>query len=132
MKQTYYLTPVAKPRMTQRDRWKKRPVVEKYYVYKDTLRILSKGIDLPDTFIAVFHMPMPKSWSKKKKGAMDGKPHQQKPDVDNLVKALMDCLAPEGDEKVWGVMAFKYWTSDPRVDLEEMPSSILDRYQTPH
>ena len=31
-----------------------------------------------------FIMPMPKSWSKKKRAAMDGKPHTARPDIDNL------------------------------------------------
>ena len=28
---TLNITPVAKPRMTQSDKWKKRPIVEKYW-----------------------------------------------------------------------------------------------------
>ena len=33
---------------------------------------------------------MPKSWSLKKKKAMNGKPHRQTADIDNLLKALID------------------------------------------
>ena len=33
----FNVNPVAKPRMTQRDKWKKRPVVDKYYAYKDEM-----------------------------------------------------------------------------------------------
>jgi len=33
------------------------------------------------------YLPMPKSWSKKKKSAMAGRPHRQKPDRDNIDKA---------------------------------------------
>ena len=43
---------------------------------------------------------MPKSWSKKKKAEYDGKPHQQKPDIDNYLKGYMDALLDE-DCKVW-------------------------------
>jgi Holliday junction resolvase RusA-like endonuclease len=39
-----------------------------------------------------FVMPMPPSWSKKKREQHDGKPHQSKPDCDNMLKALMDAL----------------------------------------
>lgn len=55
-----------------------------------------------------FIMPMPKSWSKKKRAAMNGKPHTARPDIDNLVKALMDgmiCL--KDDCTVYAVRADK-------------------------
>ena len=32
------IQPVAKPRMTRSDRWKKRPVVLKYWQFKDALK----------------------------------------------------------------------------------------------
>ena len=37
---TLNIVPVAKPRMTQSDKWKKRPVVQKYWKYKDDLKLL--------------------------------------------------------------------------------------------
>ncbi|HDZ25419.1 hypothetical protein LCGC14_0456910 [marine sediment metagenome] len=42
----------------------------------------------------VFEMPIPKSWSKKKrKAAANGEmPHQTKPDIDNLIKLIADCM----------------------------------------
>ena len=36
--QIYYINPVSKPRMTQRDVWKKRPVVVKYHAFCDEMR----------------------------------------------------------------------------------------------
>ena len=39
---------------------------------------------------------------------MAGKPHQQKPDIDNILKGFMDCLLDE-DKKVWNITANKYW-----------------------
>jgi len=53
---------------------------------------------------------MPKSWSKKKKEEMYCQPHKQRPDLDNLIKALQDCLCEEDSHihtyldvsKVWG------------------------------
>ena len=50
----------------------------------------AKPIEGPLDIHAVFWMPMPPSWSAKKKDAMQGKPHTQKPDADNLVKAVCD------------------------------------------
>ena len=56
---------------------------------------------------------MPKSWSAKKKLAMRGKPHRQKPDIDNLVKAVIDSIYPEDDAAVPGIVARKRWKDAP-------------------
>ncbi len=56
----------------------------------------------------VFIMPMPKSWSKKKKKAMDGQPHQQVSDLDNMLKALLDSLFQD-DSHIWDIRATKLW-----------------------
>lgn len=105
------ITPIPKPRMVNSDRWKKRPVVEKYWKYKDALNLMApKNINWEHLSIK-FVMPIPGSWSKKKSLEMVGKPHQQTPDLDNLIKALKDCLLKqdcavwhyEDIKKVWGV-----------------------------
>jgi Holliday junction resolvase RusA-like endonuclease len=58
---------------------------------------------------------MPDSWSKKKRVAMCGNPHQSRPDLDNLLKGLADAVYPEDDsmissygsiEKVWAEHGF--------------------------
>ena len=103
----YHITPVSKPRQTRSDKWKKRPCVMKYRAFADECR--EQGIIIPNHGAhIVFQMPMPKSWSKKKKEEMDGMPHQQRPDVDNLAKALMDAVLKE-DCCVWDVRITKEW-----------------------
>lgn len=101
------VTPVGKPRMTQRDKWAKRPAVVRYYAYCDELRQKYKG-ELPERLQLVFLMPMPASWSTKKKAQMLGEPHQQKPDIDNLCKAVMDALAKD-DSYIHTIHANKLW-----------------------
>ena len=61
-------------------------------------------------------MTMPKSWSKKKKAAHVGKPHQVKPDLDNVLKGFMDALRTE-DASVYAVSASKFWSERPGVVL---------------
>ena len=107
----FYVTPMGKPRMTQRDKWKKRDVVVRYYALKDALRWEAKrnGWKPTPTLSITFYIPMPKSWSKKKKTEMMWEHHQEKPDLDNLVKAFKDCLYEEDKmvhtyvriQKVW-------------------------------
>ena len=108
------IAPVSKPRMTRADRWKKRQSVLKFFAFRDAVRQSSawKTLELldMDSFKIVFHVPMPKSWSKKKKTQYDGKPHQQRPDLDNYLKAWKDSVYEE-DAIVWNVEATKLWTS---------------------
>ena len=56
---------------------------------------------------------MPTSWSKAKKAKHFGKPHTQKPDGDNVAKAVMDGLTLAGvwpdDAVVWSLEIRKVW-----------------------
>jgi len=98
--------------MTQRDRWKKRDCVVRYHAFKDEVRL--RGIELGDKVVAEFRVPMPKSWSKKKKSDMAGQPHQQKPDIDNFLKSLLDACFDD-DSKVWSVTATKRWAEEGAI-----------------
>ena len=102
--------------MTRADTWKKRPCVVKYWAYKDELRRLIKknNIEIGKEIYVEFYMEMPKSWSKKKKLLLNNKPHEQRPDIDNLVKGLMDSLFKE-DSHVHTVCAKKIWRDNPGI-----------------
>lgn len=110
------IDPQAKPRMTHSDIWKHRPVVDKYYSFKDHLKMLCKlqHFDLPDKFKVEFFIAMPDSWSLKKRKLMEGKPHQQKPDLDNLLKAICDCLLTN-DAVVYHIEASKTWWEEGKI-----------------
>lgn len=95
---SYQIRPVPKPRMTKADRWKRRPCTQKYWDFKDKVKEL--GITFNNGDSITFIIPMPKSWSEKKRTNMDGQPHQQKPDIDNLYKALSDAVFDE-DSTIW-------------------------------
>lgn len=112
------IDPVPKPRMTQRDKWKKRPPVLRYREFCDQVR--EAGLMVPDDGAHItFYLPMPKSWSGKRRAEMNGAPHQQKPDVDNLVKALMDaCLAE--DQGVWDLRISKRWAESGAIEIHEV------------
>ena len=113
---SYPITPCPKPRQTRADKWKKRPPVLRYRAFADTCREL--GVAVPESGAKVtFILPMPKSWSKKKRAQMDGQPHQQTPDVDNLGKALLDAVY-EDDSCVWDIRMIKRWGVEGRIDIE--------------
>lgn len=110
------ITPVAKPRMVRGDKWKKRPCVLKYRTFCDEIR-LKHPKSLPQTIDLIFYMPMPKSWSKKKIAQMHLNPHQAKPDIDNLIKSVLDALCAD-DSYIWSIKATKLWTNEtPGIEI---------------
>lgn len=113
------IDPVPKPRMTRADRWKQRPAVMRYWAYCDKLREEVGVYEVPPTLSLVFNVPMPKSWSKKKKLEMEGKPHQQKPDIDNYEKAFLDALC-EDDSYVYALRGEKYWATSGSIEVETL------------
>lgn len=121
------ITPMPKPRMTRADAWKKRPVVQKYWAYKDELCLWcnEKDLTLGKTLIVQFDLPMPKSWSKKKKAEMLGQTHEARPDTDNLMKALKDCLLTE-DSQVHTELGRKRWSDHGAIRILELSHEESD------
>ena len=108
------IVPIPKPRMTQRDSWKKRPVVMRYFSFVDEMKMKANLMGLSTLPMEIkqirYVLPMPKSWPKKERAIMNNQPHLPKPDMDNLRKALQDAICKEDshiarvhkEEKIWG------------------------------
>ena len=111
----YEITPVPKPRMTRSDKWNRRPCVERYFEYRDQVR--AAGIEVPDGGACItFYMPIPAGLSKKKKAERLHQPHKIKPDLDNLIKGLLDAVTDE-DCTVWSYCAAKYWAEKGAIEV---------------
>ena len=115
------IEPCAKPRMTRRDRIPRlqSKTVRKYFDWKASMQLKlkecrAKAIDKKGLLICQFTIAMPKSWSKKKKQEMEGQHHRQRPDIDNLVKALMDAAYIE-DCTIHTINASKVWGSTGHI-----------------
>ena len=113
----YPITPVPAPRMTRRDRWAKRPCVLRYWAFRDEVRL--RGVTLPERGRIVFVLPMPASWPSASRADMNGKPHTAKPDIDNLIKALLDSLFTS-DAHIHTVQAEKRWGESGEIRIEEL------------
>lgn len=114
----YDIDPVAKPRMTRRDKWNPSKQALKYFAFKDECRL--KKVEVPESFSHVtFIVRMPKSWTKKKMREYDGKAHQQVPDVDNFAKAILDAVYGD-DSCVWDIRISKLWGYTGQIIVEQM------------
>ena len=78
------VVPMGAVRMTQSDKWKTNPnhldprkrqrgAVQRYFAFKTLLQLQANQMSyqLGETLDAVYIIPMPKSWSNKKKEKMD-------------------------------------------------------------
>ena len=116
----YPITPVPKPRQTRSDKWNVRPCVARYRAFADEVRL--RGVTVLSGDSVTFVIPMPKSWSKKKRAQMNGKPHMAKPDVDNLGKACFDACHSD-DSHIWKITLIKIWGESGSIRISRSTSS---------
>lgn len=98
--------------------------LEKYNRYKISLLAEAKRMRfvLPEQGAAVtFFIPVSKSWPKWKKEKMHMQLHQEKPDWDNLAKAMGDSLLIE-DKHIASIMITKRWVNQTTGWIEIMIS----------
>ena len=113
---TYNICPVAKPRMTRSDRWKKRPATAKYWKFVDQCKLEKVVLPCFNSHIT-FVLPLPKSYSGKRRKEWDGEPHTIRPDLSNLLKALEDALYQE-DSGIYDIHVTKVWGLTGKIIIE--------------
>lgn len=94
--------------------------LEKYNNYKIDLlaEAKRKNFTVPaHGFSVTFYMPVPKSWSQKKKKKHHGFLCQSRPDLDNLLKSFFDSLVSE-DKYICQYSACKRWVDFPNGWIE--------------
>lgn len=113
---SYNITPCPAPRMTRADSWKQRPCVLRYWEFKDACR--ENAITFDNGQDITFVIPFPKSYSKKKKTSLDGQPHTIKPDVDNLMKSVLDAIYKD-DSHIWHIGSIKkIWGFEGKIIIK--------------
>ena len=116
---TIHLSPLSKPRQSRSDVWRRRPVVLRWRAWADEIRLACQYEEfIPgNELVMEFYIPMPKSWSKKKRAEFVGEPHtQNRLDIDNLAKAVMDALIKD-DGCVHYLKAKKFWSEEGMIKL---------------
>ncbi len=127
------ITPVPKPRMTVSDKWKNREIVTRYFAFRDVIRYKSnlQGLrGIPGIVNSlIFRLPMPESWSRKKKDLLHGRPHEQTPDLSNLLKAFEDCWSEDRHIHTFRNLQ-KVWASSGSIELQiedmEEPTKLVE------
>jgi Holliday junction resolvase RusA-like endonuclease len=74
----------------------------------------------------IFTMPIPASFSKKKRKLLEGKAHLKTPDLDNLLKFFMDCangILWKDDVQVYAIHAGKEYGVTPETRAEVIEHS---------
>lgn len=109
---------MGKPRMTQQDKWIKRPCVLEYWDYKAAIRLVVGSLPADTHTVSwVAYFSMPKSWSKKKKARLAGERHQTRPDRDNVDKGILDALF-DNDSRVSDGSLSKRWDDGDGARIE--------------
>lgn len=123
------ITPQTWVRVTQKDKiffriprdklrpsgLKRRMRIERYNEYKVNVSAESKrvGFVLPEVGAGLlFYVPVPKSWSKKKKRMYHGTFHQSRPDLKNLLQAFEDSLMTEDKGIAYYTHLGKLWVNE--------------------
>lgn len=113
----YPINPVSAPRQVKRDKWNPSKHVQNYRAFRDEVRIRNVEIPLFGYHI-IFLLPMPKSWSLTRKQEKQYTPHLQRPDKDNLEKALLDAAFGE-DSHIYDGRVSKLWDFDGGILIAE-------------
>jgi Holliday junction resolvase RusA-like endonuclease len=120
------------------DLYKRKLRIVKYNDYKKELRKEATRVGLmfnetqtifpPAGAWIKFYIPVPVSWSKKKKRLHNFEPHQSKPDTSNLHKAFEDALLKE-DKIVWDYRASAFWYNSIKGYIEIVIDQVyLEKY----
>ena len=102
---------------------------KKYTKFRNDLAVIlsDKGYEKLEGLLYAqldFYMQIPKSWSKKKKLAKEGRYADNNVDVDNLVKAVLDgCegVFYENDNQIAMIRARKFYSINGRIQFELSP-----------
>ena len=120
--------PQGRPRMCRVGSGVRAVDPPKSRIYKETLQQMAKMAkpqmitDTPLNIVLQFVLPVPSSWSKKKQAkALAGEiVPQGKPDLDNLIKAVLDAMNDivwEDDSAIVEVAANKVYGDTPLVRM---------------
>jgi Holliday junction resolvase RusA-like endonuclease len=126
------LIPASRPRVVRRGGKSISFYPKKYSDFKNTMKILISKLehtdvipkDIPIEATLEINIPIPKSYSKKKKEKLVGSYHCKKPDIDNLVKSAFDSFNEvlyNDDSQIAFLKVIKKWSLVGSFSIEVKP-----------
>ena len=110
--------------------WRFTPRAKNYHLQMNELRdmIWDRKDELIKLILSwnyeiTFHMPMADSWSVKKKVTKYETFHDQKPDIDNMFKALTDTLfynTDYNDKDIFRINCYKIWDYEWFIEIKTL------------
>jgi len=117
-------TPKGRPRVTRSGHAytpKKTREAEEEMKWHLLSQWRQKPLTGPVSVILRFYMPIPKSYSAKKRKTLDGTAHIKRPDWDNCAKMVCDSmngLVIADDSQIWQCTTLKQYSFDPHIEIE--------------
>ena len=116
----------GRPRFARRGKFVSTYTPKKTMDAETTIKLVAKSIirkplEGAVSFFIALHMPIPSSYSKKRSEGLKNTPHMKRPDIDNLIKLVMDSLngvAWDDDNQVVKIGAVKIYSDNPRTEIE--------------
>lgn len=109
---------MGKPRMTQRDKWKKRPCVMRYRQWCDAIRAACPSPPPAPTTSTIKIVALYATRDKKLLGQMK----RTKPDPDNIAKGILDALWEE-DQAVGDLSISRRWST---IDMTVVEIHVIE------
>ena len=106
----------SRPRVTQHGTF----MPPAYTSQKNALKMMFGPVDKYENIVlsVTAFRAMPKSWSQAKRRRMDGEYCTTKPDLDNIIGAVMDALLPDDDSHVVKLdNCMKIWEIDDALEI---------------
>ena len=117
--------PKARARITRFGNYDPQEALKKEYAWMIKMKCPPVGdLGHPLELVCRFYMPIPKADKYIVEACKDGQVcfHTKKPDLDNLVKWLLDCITIAGiwhdDSQVVRISAMKFYGLQPRTEVQ--------------
>ncbi|MFK7696410.1 RusA family crossover junction endodeoxyribonuclease [Paenibacillus sp. HJGM_3] len=119
------IAPRGAVRMTQKGKFMDKSAMA-YLSYKNEIgyklrEMYPEPMKTPVAVNMTFWMPIPSSGSKRQQFEMNGRPHQKRPDIDNLIKGFFDAankIVWQDDNLVVKCTAQKRYAEQPGIEFE--------------
>ncbi|MDQ7231090.1 RusA family crossover junction endodeoxyribonuclease [Staphylococcus haemolyticus] len=120
-----YEAPIGSPRPRFRNtgRFVQTYMPASYTKHKDFIREQMPNVLLNGNLKVTlsFYFKVPKSWSNRKKLLAIGQYKRTKPDIDNLIKTVLDAANDhlwKDDNQIVEIHSFKQYAEEPKIILE--------------